>query len=42
MAKRKSVQLSRGERRRLRTQKIFFTVLAVLIIATFVISLVRF
>jgi predicted nucleic acid-binding Zn ribbon protein len=42
MATRKKADLSRGERRRLRTQQIFFTVIAVLIIATFVISLVQF
>jgi hypothetical protein len=38
--KRKEPQLSRGQHRRMRTQQIIFTVIAVIIVASFVISLV--
>jgi hypothetical protein len=38
MAAKKKPQLSRGERRRLRVQQVLFTVIAVLVIASFVIS----
>lgn len=38
--KRKVPQLTRGQRRRMRTQQIIFTVVAVIIVASFVISLV--
>ncbi len=38
MAAKKKPQLSRSERRRLRTQQVLFTVIAVLVIASFVIS----
>jgi uncharacterized membrane protein len=39
MAHRKPRQLSRGEHRRLRTRQILFSILAILVIASFVISL---
>jgi hypothetical protein len=38
--RRKARQLTPHQRRRFRTQRIFFTILAVVIIASFVISLV--
>jgi predicted nucleic acid-binding Zn ribbon protein len=39
MPSKKHHELSRVEKRRLRAQQIFFTVIAVLVIASFVISL---
>jgi predicted nucleic acid-binding Zn ribbon protein len=42
MANKKKPQLSRHERRRLRIQQIAFVLIAVLIITSFVVSLVRF
>jgi hypothetical protein len=40
MAKRKQPMLTRGQRRRLRTRRVLVTVLAILIVASFVLSLV--
>lgn len=40
MTRRKSRPLSRIERRRLRTQRILFSIVAVLVIASFIITLV--
>lgn len=40
MARKKQREFSRQERRRLHTQQILFAILAVLVIASFVISLV--
>ncbi|MEW6567434.1 MAG: hypothetical protein AB1449_04565 [Chloroflexota bacterium] len=40
MARKRSAPLSRYERRRLRTQQILFTIIAILVIASFIVSLV--
>jgi hypothetical protein len=40
MAKRKARELTRFERRRIRTQQVLFGMIAVLVIASFVISLI--
>lgn len=38
--KKKTPQLSRGQRRRMRTQQIIFTIVSLIIIASFLITLV--
>lgn len=40
MAKKKQPELTRGQRKRLRTQRVLFTVFAVLVVASFVLSLI--
>jgi len=40
MARKKSRDLTRMERRRIRTQQVIFSLIAVLVIASFVISLI--
>ncbi len=40
MARKKSRDLTRTERRHLRTQQVLFSLLAILVIASFVISLI--
>ena len=42
MAKHKPRQLTRSERRRIHTQQVIFGMIAVLVIASFIISLVTF
>jgi uncharacterized membrane protein len=39
MTSKKRPELSRVEKRRMRTQQVFFTIIAILVIASFVISL---
>jgi hypothetical protein len=40
MSRHKASRMTRGERRRLRTQQVLFAAVAVLVIASFVISLI--
>jgi hypothetical protein len=40
MARRKEVKMTRGERRRLRAQQVLVAILAILVITSFVISLI--
>jgi hypothetical protein len=39
MARHKAIKMTRGEHRRLRTRQVLFAIVAILVIASFVISL---